>query len=145
MYKEGKICSWFEDGRGSCFLNGSRCDCPFSNEGCNIQKRRIFKDLTDDAHNDYKPGREYQNELTTRGQVWENIGIKKGDFIGDWFIPYEHMDLAEDPSLMIDEAWDGITKKFADAGYPNNFIHRIFYNVKMLGTVGIYLIGFMRR
>ena len=43
-YNAGEICDWFENGTCSCFLNGSRCDCPFSNRGCQIQCEKIFKE-----------------------------------------------------------------------------------------------------
>ena len=140
-YKNGAICLFLEQGFSSCFLNGSRCDCPFSKKGCEIQCEEIFKEKPEGVKADrYKPYISDDKPLT-KADVYKRVGILKGDVIADWFIPYSHMDeVPLAPSDVIDHGIDMVKEKLDSAGYRYRHL-RMYYNVEMDGQLGIYIIG----
>lgn len=140
MYCDGKLCSWFENGLGACFLNGSRCDNPFSSEGCRIQCERIFKD-PNFQKNDYKPAD--IDEHYTNVEIMKRLCVGKKDKVADWFIPYSKFDtIGACPSEIINGAYEEIDKKFEAAGYcGHSAVNRIFHNVEFAGQMGIYVVG----
>ena len=144
MNRSGTICSWFLNGFGSCFLNGSRCDNPFSCEGCEIQCKRIFgKTRIESHHRDYTPSK--KNEILTKSEVIKQIEIKKGDIIAHLFIPYFAF-IAESVSDTINLAHEQIDEKFKSEHYNEELAeHWIFQNVHMFDSDGIYVIGIIRK
>lgn len=140
-YGDGVLCLFFDQGFGSCALNGSRCDCPFSKTGCEIQCERIFKEKPEgEKANRYKADAGGTKPLT-KADVFKIAGIQKGMLIADWFIPYSRMDeVAVDPSDMIDHGIDMVKDKFDSAGYYLRHL-QIYHNVEMAGLFGIYIIG----
>lgn len=140
-YNSGSLCLFFCQAFGSCSLNGSRCDCPFSKTGCEIQCERIFKE---------KPEGEIANRYIadagdtkplTKADVFKRAGIQKGMFIADCFIPYSHMDeSAGAPSDVIDYGIDGVKGKLNSAGYHCRHL-LIYHNVETAGQLGIYIVG----
>lgn len=140
-YNDGVLCLFLDQGFGSCSLNGSRCDCPFSKTGCEIQCERIFKEkLEGEIANRYKATASDTKPLT-KADVFKRVDMRKGMIIADWFIPYSHMDeVAVAPSDVIDHGIDMVKGKFEMAGY--HFRHlQIYHNVEMAGQLGIYVIG----
>lgn len=143
-YNDGVLCLFFDQGFGSCSLNGSRCDCPFSKAGCEIQCKIIFKEKPEGVKaNRYKATASDAKPLT-KTDVFKRVGIQKGMLIADWFIPYSHMDeVAVAPSDMIDHGIDTVKEKFDSAGYHYRHL-RIYHNVEMAGQLGIYIIGVVK-
>lgn len=139
-YDNGSLCLFFNQGFGSCSLNGSRCDCPFSKTGCEIQCERLFKVATEgEIANRYKATTSDTKPLT-RADVFKRIGIQKGMIIADWFIPYSLMKIAIVPSAVIDHGVDMAKEKFDSAGYHYKDL-RIYHNVEIMGQLGVYIIG----
>lgn len=143
-YKSGNICTFYQNGFGSCFCNGSRCDSPFSEEGCRIQCKEIFKEDYDSLKGRrYKP--RGKQELLTKTDIYKRIGIKKGDLVADYFIPYSEMEILIDQHSAIQSGFDIVKQKFAN--YYNNgrcpqVHYRIYQNMKLTDNVlGIYIIG----
>ena len=142
-FNDGKICDWFEQGISSCFLNGSRCDCPFSKRGCEIQCERIFKKEPEgEGANRYKSDKELNpNKPLTRSDVFKRLKIKEGEHIAEWFIPYSQIDaMMVAPSDQIKYGVEMVQKKFDDSEFYLRFL-RIYHNVKIGNQVGIYIIG----
>ena len=145
MYREGNICTYFNNGYGICTANGSRCDSPFSCEGCKIQCERIFKkEFKKGETLEYKPTKD--KIIISKSEAWKRIGIKKDDLIADYFIPYFDFDrFAVSPSVIIDDAYKTIDEKIKRAGFTtNNVQYRLYQNVGMLGQIGVYVIGVIR-
>ena len=142
MKREGNICKWYLKYEGACFCNGSLCCNPFSNEGCCIQNRDIFK--TDKDRDGYEPSKE--DEKLTKAEVWDVLEVKKGDVIGDWIIPYSNMDRYRiDPGIIIRDAKERVDAKFKDEDIK---IVRsgVFHNVEVLtGEYGVYIVKVGRR
>ena len=140
-YNDGDLCLFLNQGFSSCSLNGSRCVCPFSKKGCEIQCERIFKEKPEgEIANRYKAD-DNDTKPLTKADVFKRIGIQKGMLIADWFIPYSHMDeVAVAPSDVIDHGVDMVKDKFNSAGYCYRHL-RIYHNVEMAGQLGIYIIG----
>ena len=140
-YNNGSLCLFFDQGFSSCSLNGGRCDCPFSNTGCEIQCENIFKEKPEGVKaNRYKADGNRTKPLT-KTDVFKRVGIQKGMLVADWFIPYGDMDeIACSPSGMIDHGIDMVKEKFDSAGYHYKHL-RTYYNVEMAGQLGIYIIG----
>jgi len=140
-YNDGVLCLFFNQGLGSCSLNSSRCDCPFSNTGCEIQCERIFKVKPEgEMANRYRVTASDAKPLT-KADIFNMLGIQKGMIIADWFIPYSRMDAVDvAPSYVIDDGIDMVKEKFDSAGYYYNHL-RIYHNVEMVGLLGIYIIG----
>lgn len=145
MYRDGNICVFFNNGFGSCSLNGSRCDNPFSCEGCKIQCEEIFKkEFEEGEASKYKPLEE--SKTITKNEVWKRIEIKKDDLIADWFMPYFEFDENPvSPSTLIDYAYEMVERKLLDAGLPRIAAQfRLYQNVEMLNQTGVYVIGVVR-
>ena len=141
-YNDGEICDWFENGTCSCFLNGSRCDCPFSNRGCQIQCEKIFKEKPEgEKANRYKTETHInENKILTKRGVFKELRIKKGDAIADWFIPYSKLEMLTDPSEKITFGVDQVHRKFDESEfYLEDLL--IYHNVEIFGQVGVYIIG----
>lgn len=139
-YKNGDICLFLDQGFSSCYFNGSRCVCPFSKKGCEIQCEEIFKEKPEGVKaNRYKPYISDDKPLT-KADIYKKIGIQKGMIVADWFIPYSHMEVAVAPSDVIDHGINMVKDKFNSAGYCYRYL-RIFHNVEMVGQLGIYIIG----
>lgn len=142
-FNDGKICDWFEQGISSCFLNGSRCDCPFSKRGCEIQCERIFKMKPEgEGANRYKSDKELNpNKPLTKSDVFKRLKIMEGECIAEWFIPYSQIDaMMVAPSDQIKYGVEMVQKKFDDSEFYLEFL-RIYHNVKIGNQVGIYIIG----
>lgn len=139
-YNNGSLCLFFDQGFSSCSLNGNRCDCPFSNTGCEIQCERIFKEKPEgEIANRYKAAASETKPLT-KTDVFKMVRIKKGMIIADWFIPYSLMEVVSTPSVAIDHGIDMVKEKFDSAGYDYRDL-LIFHNVEIVGQLGIYIIG----
>lgn len=140
-YNNGSLCLFFDQGISSCSLNGGRCDCPFSNAGCEIQCESIFKEKPEgDRANRYKATAS-DTKLLTKADVFKRAGIQKGMIIADWFIPYSLMEVTVDPSAMIDNGINMVKEKFDSAGYHYRDL-RIYHNVEIIEQLlGIYIIG----
>lgn len=149
-----KICLWFTDGEGTCFKNGSRCDYPFSDEGCKIQCEELNKlskypsKFKESAFHRYKP---YDKDVPVRTitDIYKYLKIKKGDLIADYRIPFYLLHAFPYPSAAIDNAWEQIERKLKDAGLRQAQYTTdgdwIFYNVELMdGVTGIYLISVRR-
>lgn len=140
-YGEGKLCKYYENGQGSCFRNGSRCDNPFCEEGCKIQSVRIFKEKYGDL-NFYEPT-DGESETYTKVEAQKYVGIKKGMMIADWFMPYE--EVSDDcPSDAIDFCYSQVRNKFEKEGYIRPWM-TMLQNVEMFGMKGMYFIGILQR
>ena len=142
-YNNGSLCLFFDQGFSSCSLNGCRCDCPFSNAGCEIQCESIFKEKPEGVKaNRYKADGNRTKPLT-KADVFKRVGIQKGMLVADWFIPYSDMDeIVCSPSDVIDHGIDMVKEKFDSAGYHCRHL-RMYHNVEMAGQLGIYIIGNM--
>ena len=143
-FNDGKICDWFENyGFSSCFYNGSRCDCPFSKRGCEIQCERIFKEKPEgEGANRYKSDSGLgENKPLTKSAVFKRLEIKEDEHIAEWFIPYSQIDdMMVAPSDQIKYGVEMVQKKFDDSEFYLRFL-RIYHNVKIGNQVGIYIIG----
>lgn len=137
----GNLCLFFDQGFSSCSLNGCRCDCPFSNAGCEIQCESIFKEKPEGIKaNRYKAIGSDTKPLT-KADVFKRVGIQKGMIIADWFIPYSLMRVAVDPSAIIDNGINMVKEKFDNAGYHCRHL-RMYHNVEIIEQLlGIYIIG----
>lgn len=145
LHREGNMCVFFNNGFGCCCKNGSRCDNPFSNEGCKIQCERIFKkEFKEGGPLQYKPLEE--NNTMTKDEVWKRIGIKKGDLVADYFMPYIEFETnGVEPSILIDFVWDMVERKILNEGLPRIAAQfRLFQNVEMFDQAGMYVIGVVR-
>ena len=145
LYREGNICVLFNNGFGCCCTNGSRCDNPFSLEGCKTQCEQIFKkEFKEGGSLQYKPSE--GNNTITKNEVWKRIGVKQGDLIADWFIPYFEFDeIQVSPSTFIDYAYDILERKILDAGLSRIATQfRLYQNVEILNQTGVYIIGVVR-
>ena len=141
-YNDGEICDWFENGTCSCFLNGSRCDCPFSNRGCQIQCEKIFKEKPEgEIANRYSSDKHInKKKILTKQDVFKRLEIKKGEAVGDWFIPYSKLEMLIDPSEEIKFGVDQVRRKFDESEFYLKHM-RIYHNVEIFGQVGVYIIG----
>lgn len=141
-YNDGKICDWFENGTSACFLNGSRCDCPFNKRGCEIQCIKIFKEEPKgEIASRYKTDANLgDGEILTKTDVFRRLKIKKGEIVADWFIQYSELENATDPSMMIDFGKEMVKKKFNESEYEMSFI-RVYHNYKLASLLGVYIIG----
>ena len=92
----------------------------------------------------YKPLEE--NNTMTKDEVWKRIGIKKGDLIADWFMPYIEFETnGVEPSILIDFVWDMVERKILNKGLPRIAAQfRLFQNVEMFNQAGMYVIGVVR-
>lgn len=78
-------------------------------------------------------------KLRKKHEVWKEIGIKKGDVIADWIIPYDQP--FPDLEVAIHYAKLAVDKKFKDAGIVPDCID-VFQNVEVTkGVCGVYVIG----
>lgn len=142
-FNNGEICDYFENGLGRCFLNGSRCDCPFSKKGCEIQCKRIFKKEPEgEGANRYTVNMHIsKDEKLRKVDVYNRVGIKKGMITADWFIPYSEFDISNAVSSdLIDHGIEEVKRKFDDSDYYLKHL-RIYYNVEIAGQIGVYIIG----
>ena len=141
-YNDGQICDWFENGTSSCFLNGSKCCCPFSKRGCEIQCVKIFKcEPEGEIANRYTSEKKIgSNKPLTTAKVFKRLGIKNGDAVGDWFIPYSRLDMVIDPSEEISYGIDKVKEKFEKSEFTLQYL-RMYHNVEILGQIGVYIIG----
>ena len=141
-YNNGKVCDWFENGTSTCFLNGSRCDCPFSKRGCEIQCVKIFKEEPKgEGASRYKIDANLgDGTILTKADVFRRLKIKKGEIVADWFIPYRELENATDPTIMINYGKDMVRKKFDESAYQMRFI-RVYHNYILEGLLGVYIIG----
>lgn len=139
-YNNGSLCLFFDQGCSLCSLNGSRCDCPFSKTGCEIQCERIFKEKPEgEITNRYKATASDTKPLT-KADVFKRVGIQKGMIVADWFIPYSLIEVAGSPSVAIDHGIDMVKEKFDRAKYHYRDL-QIYHNVEMVGQLRIYIIG----
>ena len=142
-YNNGAICVFFDQGFSSCSLNGSRCDCPFSKKGCEIQCEKIFHEKPEgEIANRYKANIIREDNIPlTKAEIFKRLNIKKGMMIADCFIPYNESDkVIAGLSVQIDYGIELIKEKLNNVGC--NLTHlRIYHNVKIIGEVGIYIIG----
>lgn len=140
-----KICKWYLELEGICFLNGSRCLNPFGIEGCEIQRDEIFKGrpmTINDTHS-YVPCE--TDKKLKKTDVWKALEIKKGDDIAEWIIPYDQAIPFQSMRTAIHYAELAVEKKFNDAGIAKDFI-RVFHNVEVLPErYGTYVIGVHRQ
>lgn len=146
-YNDGKICDWFEnDGFSSCFLNGSLCCCPFSKKGCEIQCVAIFKDKPEGKKaNRYSSEEKIgSNKKLIKDKIFKRLEIKKGETIGDYFIPYSKLDMCIAPSEEISYGIDQVKEKFKKAGYRVQYL-RMYHNVEIMGQLGFYIIGLLEQ
>ena len=143
MRKEGNICRWFLLHEGKCCANGSLCCNPFSSEGCEILQRIVFKDETI-PFQQYEPDKE--DYKITKSQIFNLLDVKKGDYVGDWSIPYSEMKMMYScPSVIISNAIKQVKNKFNKFNH-NVDIVQVFHNVKLIdNTYGVYVIGVERR
>ena len=141
-YNDGKLCDWYEIGMSSCFLNGSRCDCPFSNRGCQIQCEKVFKAKPEGAKANRYSSEKHLNKqkILTKPDVFKRLEIKKGEAIADWFIPYSKLEMLSDPSDEITSGVDQVKRKFDESKFSLQHL-RIYHNVEIFGQVGVYIIG----
>lgn len=139
-YNNGSLCLFFDQGFSSCSLNGSRCDCPFSKTGCEIQCESIFKEKPEGVKADRYKAIGNDTEPLTKADVYKRIGVKKGMIVADWFIPYSLIKIAVAPSAVIDHGIDMVKEKFDNAGYHCRHM-RMYHNVEIVGQLGIYIIG----
>lgn len=142
MYKkcDGNPCTWFLNGKGTCYLNGSLCANPFSEEGCKIQDDEIFHNPTESR---FEEGR-IPLRILKKTDVLKNLDVK-GRLVADYFIPYSEIDAMNvTPSLIIQNAIDVVRDKHkkGDAccqAYDAELY--IFQNVELIdGVIGIYFI-----
>ena len=140
-YNNGSLCLFFNQGFGSCALNGSRCDCPFSKMGCEMQCEKIFKEKPEEERANRYKATAGDTKPLTKADIFKRVGIQKGMIIADWFIPYSLIESAVDPSAMIDHGIDMVKEKFDSAGYHYRDL-RIYHNVEIIEQLlGIYIIG----
>lgn len=139
MKRDGNICKWHLLLGGCCFLNGSLCCNPFSIEGCDIQCRDIFKDQNV-QHKHYEPDKD--DRKLTKSDIWKLMKIKRGDMVGDWFVPYREMKtIGIDPEIEIYHAIKEVKDKFKRENIMINQL-RIFHNVELFKEeYGVYIIG----
>lgn len=136
----GNLCKWFLNGEGICFLNGSWCVNPFSEEGCKIQNDEIFHDSIEPRfENDNKPF----NTLK-KVDIFRKLDAN-GRLVADYFIPYDDIDkMNVTPSLVIKHAIEIVREKYQKGDFTakdDDAECYIFHNVELIdGVIGIYVI-----
>ena len=74
------MCIWYEEGTGSCFLNGSPCYIPWSQFGCEVQWHNIFKQDSGIVH--------YESSglpriIYIKDDIYNKLNINKDDLVAD--------------------------------------------------------------
>ena len=137
MKRDGNLCKYYLNLEGCCFLNSSECCNPFSVEGCKIQCQNIFHENTEYKH--YESG---EDKKITRKEIWKALGIRSGDIVGEWIIPYGDIEpMIVSTDVIIYEAKENVKNKFVEADKTMSYI-KVFHNVELFaGECGIYVLG----
>ena len=142
MYKkcDGNPCTWFLNGEGVCFLNGSYCMNPFSEEGCKIQDDEIFHEPTSlrFKESDKPLG------VITKGEIFSKLNVK-GRVVADYFIPYAEIEeMNVNPYVAIKYAIKTVREKYNKCNLLLQALDAkcyIFHNMELVdGVIGIYII-----
>lgn len=130
-------CMWFMNGEGRCFLNGCGCADPFSENGCRIQHDEVFH-REGEFVNNFKAGKVLG--AMKKADVFREEGIKRGDLVADWFIPYNELEKTMCPAKEIKHGLEEIDRKFDEApGWHKPDETCVYQNVEMCGTTGVYI------
>ena len=83
------------------------------------------------------------SKRVTRNEVFKSLGIKKGDIIGEYFIPYAEIDSVKLPIESVYKfGISQVMKKFFAQEYSFNSLHIIDrYVFSVTGDEGILFIG----